>query len=74
MKSGCSSSKRDDFFCMSARSFVSQGPPLGLEACDPEGDTRVRFDFPLDWRAVYRRTREGDREGRVPHEVQQALR
>jgi hypothetical protein len=34
----------------------------------------VQFDYPLDWKAVYRRTRERELDMRVPDEVQQALR
>jgi hypothetical protein len=56
---------------------TSQGQAEAEEP-DParEGDASdgVHFDFPLDWKAVYRRTSEGELDKRVPDEVQQAFR
>jgi hypothetical protein len=41
-----------------------------------EGDVpdNVHFDFPLDWKAVYRRTQERELDRRVPDELQRVYR
>jgi hypothetical protein len=55
----------------------SRGASQGrAQAEEPEGDVPdvVHFDFPLDWKAVYRRTQEGELDGRVPDGLQRAYR
>jgi len=77
MSRRCSSSVQQDALCASGRQSSVPPPSSALEACDPDDEpppSATGFDFPLDWKAVYRRTCDSEREGRVPNEVQQALR